>query len=335
MQSRINKYSNSEETTSLSRSQKNAKLYTEISEYNVDNFDVNSNTTVIGENEKTIDIDKLRDMLDKKYRVEPRKSRPIAKIDDTLTDNEINLDETREYDINAVLNKVKEEKEPDYEVDRLKKLRNTQVDILNDLNIDTKEDDINKAVSTKEGEKLKDLIDTINLTEELNATKKEVDPLDILSDLKGNDEETKIMSIKELEEAKQKDEEEDIIQEKTKEVENKEDSVINEENLINETFSASTLINNLDLEEIAKQDDEEKAIDKKIDSKKKKNKSLENSFYTTSSILKQSDFDDFSDLKDDLSVTKIIIRILIIIIIIGFIAGVFFLLNKMLNWGLF
>ena len=326
MESRVNKYSDNTTTLDtlndkpLSRTKKNENLYNEISEYNVENFDVNSNATIIGENEKTIDIDKLRDMLDKKYRVEPRKSRPIAKIDDTLTGEEIKLDETREYDINAILDKAKEEKVSNYEEDRLKKLRNTQVDILNDLNIDSNEKGI-KAVSDEEGEKLKNLIDTINLTEELNAVKKDIDPLDILSDLKGDEEDTKVLAIKEIDDST-KDE---AIDDKTKEFE-EEKSEETEVDLKNDSISKNTLINGL--EEINK-NDEEVIIDKK------KNKKLENSFYTTSSILKQSDFDDFSDLKDDITVTKVIIRVLIVLIIIAFAAGIFFLLNKILGWGLF
>ena len=60
----------------------------------------------------------------------------------------------------------------------------------------------------------------------------------------------------------------------------------------------------------------------------KRHPELENSFYTTTNAFTQSDFDDFNDLKDDLKATKIIIRVLIVLIIIAFIAGALFFLNN-------
>ena len=73
------------------------------------------------------------------------------------------------------------------------------------------------------------------------------------------------------------------------------------------------------IEEEVKKDDTKKMIEKE---------KLENSFYTTTNAFTQSDFDDFNDLKDDLKATKIIIRVLIVLIIIAFIAGALFFLNN-------
>ena len=201
MESRVDKYGNKE----MSRTAKNHHLYEEISDADITSFDVNSNTTVLGNNSDVIDVSKLRDMLDKKYREEPKKSK-IAKFNDSEDNSNISLEETGEYDINTIMNKAKENKEEDYEIERLKKLRNTQVDILNDLDIDSVSNEKTKAVSDEEGEKLRSLIDTINLTEETNAIKN-MDPLDLLSDLKGDDDETKVMGVnnleKELEDSKE------------------------------------------------------------------------------------------------------------------------------------
>ena len=60
---------------------------------------------------------------------------------------------------------------------------------------------------------------------------------------------------------------------------------------------------------------------------------LEQSFVNTKSFT-QSDFDDFNDLKEDMHATKIIIKILIVVIVLVFIVGCFLLLNKILGWGL-
>ena len=301
METRANKYS--DDTTSMSRTKKNQRLYTEISELQMDSFDVNSNSHILSNGGKTIDIDRLKDMLDKRYR-EDVKKKSLGSIDEDEEREEIKLAETREYDINEIISKAKENKQNDYEIERLKKLRNTQVDILNQLNIEAlnKIDDRVKAVSDDEKDELKSLIDTINLTEETNALKKleDVDPFDILSDLKGDDDETKTDGVNQFTEE---------------------------------------IIRQAKLEEAKKMVEERK---EKIDKEKKKEEledtkttNLDKSFYTDSTKFNTEDFDDFKDLKDEMSASKVIIRILIVLIIMAFICGVVFLLNSILNWGLF
>ena len=305
METRVDKYNN--DTSTMSRTQKNQKLYNEINDLQMDTFDINSNSVILSNNGTTIDIDKLKDMLDKKYR-EDVKSKSLGKIDDFEEKEEIKLDETREYDINEIISKAREEKQNDYEVERLKKLRNTQVNILNELNIDTfSKDEEVKAISNSEKDELKTLIDTINLTEETNKLNKndDIDPLDLLNELKGDDDETKIDGVNEL----------------------------TEEILRQAKLEAAKEMVNERKEKLDKEKEEKKEQITKAD-KTEENK-LDKSFYTNSTVFKTNDFDDFSDLKDEMSATKVIIRILIVLVIIAFICGVVFLLNKVLNWGLF
>ena len=305
METRTNKFS---DDTGMSRTKKNQRLYNEINELQMDTFDVNSNAQVLSKDGKTIDIDKLKDMLDKRYR-EDAKKKTLGEIDENEEREKISLAETREYDINEIISKAKENKQNDYEVERLKKLRNTQVDILNQLNIDAlnKIDDRVKAVSDDEKDELKTLIDTINLTEETNSLKQDqnMDPLDILNDLKGDDD-TKIEGVNEFTEEVTKQSKIDTNEEK-------------EEKVKEET------------KEETKGKKEEKEDTKEVTRTNK----LDKSFYTDSTVFKTEDFDDFSDLKDDMNASKVIIRILIVLIIIAFVCGVVFLLNSILNWGLF
>ena len=278
MESRVDKYSNNV----MSRTEKNHHLYEEISDADITSFDVNSNATILGNNGSVIDVSKLRDMLDKKYREEPRKNK-LAKFEETNPDIKVKLDETGEFDINAFMDKAKENKEEDYEIERLKKLRNTQFDILNSLDLPKLNDTPSKVASNDEKDKLMELINTINITEATNS-KKEIDPLDLLSDLKGN-EETKVFGAQELNE----------IEEKSSEL--------------------------IELPQANEEKEEEK---KKID----------DSFYTSSNMLNTSDFEDFKDLKEEVNTSKIIVRILIIVVIIAFIFGLFFILNKVFEWNL-
>ena len=318
MESRVNKYSNDNEP--LSRTKKNQRLYNEIGDLENKPYDINSNSVVLENHSTTIDIEKLKSMLDKQYK-EEIKNKSLASLDGMSEATEISLNETREYDINAILNKAKEGRKTDYEEDRLKKLRNTQLDILNDLNIENvkKVEEPNISVSKEEGDKLKSLIDTINLTEETNAIKKmDLDPLDLLSDLKGTNDETKVDGVQELTQE---------IMKKAQELDTAELKKVHNElehDLKSKTGKVEGLTASL-----------KNLMDEAIEDEEEKEDTKEDSFYTTSSMIKQDDFDDFSDLKNDITATKVVVKILIVVVILAFICGVVFLLNQILDWGLF
>ena len=197
MNTRFDEYTteNDLETQNLSRYKRNASLYKRMKEEELDNFDVESNTQVLENSSNVIDIEKLRDMLDKKYR-EPKKKVNLDIDSDTVERKRVNLDETREYNVNDFISKAYAEDDTDYEIERLKKLRNTNIDILNDLDIETEEKSSYAYADEKsdESRKLRELIDTINLKEQLNADN---NPLDILTDLKGDDDTTKVLGAKE------------------------------------------------------------------------------------------------------------------------------------------
>ena len=180
MNSRMNKYY--EQAPNKERTKRNQELYQEIKVAELDNFNLNSNVSVLGDNTPQIDVEKVREMLDVKYNEIPkRKSIPVA-LEEELVEE---LDITKDYDINTVLQKAHSEKVSDYETDRLKKLRDTQYNILKNLDLEPQEE---KKEISEEEKRLLNLINTI--TEKELAKKDEMDPLDILTDLKGNDEVT-------------------------------------------------------------------------------------------------------------------------------------------------
>lgn len=171
--SRMDKYYSEKEVVGL-RTKKNERLYEEINYGDLSDINLASNARVIGDNENNIDINKIKEMLEKSYYEEPKKVNPI-KVD---VDEEENVDDeiTKEYDINSILEKARLDKEVDYEKDRLKKIHDTQYDILKSLDIEKE----------KEEHKKENLIDLINTINEKEKTR-ELDPLDILEDLKGSD----------------------------------------------------------------------------------------------------------------------------------------------------
>lgn len=179
MDTRENKY---DVNKSMSRVSKNDQLYKKINDGELDNFKVRSNATVIGNQEREIDVEQIKKILDTRYnsnvqrksiRIEPRE------VESRLTD-----EVTKEYDLTKVLEKAKDEKEDSYVENRARKLRNTQYDILNNLNLEKNEEEKN----TEAEENLMDLINTITINE---AKKKnnieDDDPLSVLTELKGDD----------------------------------------------------------------------------------------------------------------------------------------------------
>lgn len=341
MQSRMDRYRDNNvdmelEDSSLysSRIKKNQDLYKEVGNLELHEFDLNSNASVIGDSNENIYIDEIQDILSEKYREDTRRK----SFGDTeeISLPKINLDETREYDLNSVLEKVKETKETSYEDNRLRKIRSTQYDILKDLDNLTNDEDIedeyldlydNKNVDVPEEksqddeytktkqsseEELLGLINTIVSKEKKYDSESfgELDPLDILSDLRG-DEDTKVMG------AIQMDEE--------------------DENTLGLSTSELNLDNEQKLEYIK---EDEKEIELSETSEKLKvnevdENTFSDSFMTASVKITEDDFEDFDDLKEKGGFGKFLIKFIIFLIIIAFIAGVIVLANKFLNLGLF
>ena len=183
MKTRMEKYYDEENNNIALRERKNKNLYENINDYEVEDYEIKTNATVLDNNAKNIDVEKIKKILDTKYNKQPKR-RSIVVDDADYQEPDISLDETREYDINAILEKARSEKEVDYEKERLKKIRDTQYDILNSIDIEGEE----KEEKQEENNELMDLINTITAKElEVKNKKEDLDPLDILTDLKGSD----------------------------------------------------------------------------------------------------------------------------------------------------
>ena len=186
MNSRMDKYT---ETPNLkSRAEKNKNLYEQIKNADIEKFDIHSNATVIEEDVNKIDVDKIRDMLDKRYRDSiPKRNLNVHEYEYDSVEEK--LQDTKEYDINAILEKAKKTQDVDYEKERLKKVHDTQYDILKNLNIDNEEQD--EELEDSE-ENIVNLINTITALEMKNkeSISGNTTALDLLSDLKDSDTDT-------------------------------------------------------------------------------------------------------------------------------------------------
>ena len=260
MNTREKKYSNN---VGMSRVAKNNDLYKQINNSELDNFNVRSNATVIGNQEREIDVEQIKKILDKRYNSAPK--RRSIRIEERPHENIISDEPTKEYDLTKVLEKAKDEKVETYEENRAKKLRNTQYNILSNLNIEGEE---KEEVKTTPEENLMNLINTITINEakkleEKNSNSNDIDPLDILSDLKVDDDtqvyesmETEVTKITEIKEKEKEKENNNQITE----VKNK-----NQEKLDN-SFYTSNLFKKNDFEDDNKDfvDDEKIGIGIKI-----------------------------------------------------------------------
>lgn len=275
MASRVDKYSNNF-STPPKRTRKNEELYKTLNlDLNeLENYNLKSNAEVLGDNSKNVDIEKIKEILDRRYSGSSpkRKSITLEELDEEPAKQKDIYNETRDYDINSVIEKAKEGKEFNYEVERLKKLRDTQYSILSNLNLEEESEE-------EPAELEKDLVTLINtITAKETASKKQesLEPLDILSDLKGDDNTKVIPPL---------------------------------------------------TEEAVKKEEPVKEVSAKKDEKK-----VDTSFYTTTNMFTQSDFDDFNDLKTDVKKSKVAINILVVLIVVALMVGLVVLLNNFFGW---
>ena len=192
MNSRMDKY-NTSESQIRSRTQKNRELYEEIRNSALTDFNVNSNMSVIEENAEKIDVGKVRRMLDQRYSSTSPKRRSIELpvIEEPVVEEQ--LVDTKEYDINAIIAKAKQGKNVDYNKERLKKVREAQYEILNNLDLELKKvEEVQNDNKNREAEEnLMTLINTITGIEIRNKTtnlsKESSQALELLSDLKDDE----------------------------------------------------------------------------------------------------------------------------------------------------
>ncbi len=200
MDLRTDKYYEEDIKSVPSRTSRNQELYKEISKTELNNYEVRSNATIIGDNKGNIDVEKIKSILDTHYKDAPkRKSIKLENIEETVKP----VEETKEYDINVILNKAREDKEDNYSEERNKKLRNTQFDILSSLNLDKdeeKKDTESHSIKEENASELQELINTISINEKaIKDIQNSDDPLSLFEDLKGSDHTQTLKGLKDNE----------------------------------------------------------------------------------------------------------------------------------------
>ena len=274
MQTRMEKYTEAHDEVGL-RYKRNEDLYKKISDQELEKYTVKANATVLGDNGPSIDVENIKKILETRYNNGPKRKSIV--IPEDVVEEETDIIETKEYDINLILEKAKEQESNNYDKNRFKKLKDTQYDILKDLNLS---EPATEEEEKKEKDELLELINTITQKELENKKNEEGDPLDLFPDLKGSDNTVVLEGMK--------------------------DEINNLENTI-----------------------------PKATEEEKNTPDVDESFYTTSTVFTQSDFDDFEDLKKEVKGHKVLLGIVTALIIIAIIVCIFLVLNNFLGINIF
>lgn len=294
MKSRMEKYNN---LGTGNRTDRNKNLYKELNKTDLSITRTYSNSRVIDEANKEIDIEKIKRYIEK---MNDGGTVSRTRIDDIeITTTMISEEEPeKDYDLNSVLEKARSKREIDYEQERSRKVNYSYDDILSQIekyNKETLIEEDDEELNTEE-QTLVNLINTISMN------KKEAEEADLFEDLKGSENTQVLGNINEM----------------------SEDEAFKGEikKQLNTDFSMSFSNN---LEDVTKELMEiREQVNEVLENTKELSKTS-NSFYTTSDVFSAKDFqenlsDDEDDEDEKVSPIKVvgiaIIAILLIVILV-------------------
>lgn len=304
MSSRMDKYyKKNDDDSAEKRTKRHKDIYKEIDDSDYDNLNLTSNVSII-KTDADLDLGTIKEIVNKKYE-KNRPHKPEVSYDDDY-ENNIDEEDTKEYDLKKAIETAHKNKIPDYDRERFEHLRETQYDILNSLNI-VKSDQENGDDLTDEEATLINLIKTVNdNAEKSHANHHEED--DLMESLMGSDDTEVLDPV--------------ILSEETPE---KKPTIVEE-------LERTKQLSRQEIDkELAESDKESDQPNESISPTEE----LSNSFYTGKFQINDKDLDDFADLEDEMKGGSLVVKILIVIIVLITIAIVIYLLNRFFNWGLF
>ena len=319
MNSRMEKYGD-EPIENMSRSARNRKIYSSIDFDDISSIRTNNNVSIISDAEKEIDIEKIKKYINSINEEKIEKRKRISLELPQEEHEEITKEEERDYDINSVLERARDKRTTDCEVDRHRKLNSTQYDILKNIKIkddteheiDTtdKTDDLNTQEKT-----IVDLIQTISINSKNSKD-------DLLQDLISNNENTVVMAP--INEDTNKDALKEELENMTQDLERikqplndlTQDLILEKEKL----KDLSMLTDKIDEEENEEENDSNTTTSQ-----------IEKSFFTNSTSFSKKDFEGFEDLEKDMKKSSAFTKIAIFLIILMLLGTIFIILNYVLD----
>ncbi len=314
----------------MSRTKRNRDIYNSADMGELSRIKTNTNVSVISDAQKEIDLDKIRNYINSQNDEKEEKRKRISL--ELPKEEEIHVErkETKDYDVNSILEKAKDSRETDYENDRHRKLSSTQIDILKNIKIteeveEESDPDITGPIDelNTEEKTIVDLIQDIQSNSSKNKGK------DLFADLMGDDD-TVVMPM--MEEKNDKESLKEALLDITQDLESikEPDSDFTQEiNLEKEALKEAKSVNEetieKDLDEITDSDDTEEVP---------RITEVDKSFYTNSMSFNKSDFDGFEELENGVKKSSMFTKVAIFIIILLLVATVILILNFIFDWNL-
>lgn len=316
MKSRMEKYNDPTYST-MSRTKRNSSIYSNMDMEDI-KIKTGNNARVIADASKEIDMDKILKYINS---MEEKKERVNITLDD-YKDNEISpiKKETKDYDINSVLSRARDNRNKDYSNEKYKKLDNSEYNILKNIKVEENknEEEVND-IELNTNEKT-----IVKLIDDLSKTKK-MDKSELFGELMGDNENTVVLGAKDLEE-------------EVNDLSNK----IDEAKRPLEELTRDLMMENEKLKEMISENKKEDTDDKvsikqiKIEEEpEEKRNEVDKSFFTNSLTFSKKDFEETDDFLDEEEGSSFYTKFAIFMIIIVLIATLVIIANYVFDLNLF
>jgi len=344
----------------MSRTKRNQDIYNSTDISDISKLRTDNNVSVISDAEKNIDIDKIRNYLNSEYEEDNKDEKRVSLELPPEEEKEVTRHTIKDYDINAVLERARDNRDNSYEENKYRKINNTKAEIDILKNIKIKEEKADNSDLTGPIDELnteeKTIVDLIKDIQNNSNKKKE-----LFDDLMSDNEDTVVFGMKDdednLKEAllditrelndtilpdteftREMNAEKEVILNKIndsddeEEVEDEEDDTVENDlkelEKIEKTLNMDILDNDEDTTEFVE-------IPEDVDntSTSPKISTIDKSFYTNSMTFNKSDFEGFEDLEKSAS-SSIFSKIAIVLIILMLIATVVLILNFVFDWNI-
>lgn len=283
MSSRMEKYENSS-LNNMSRTKRNQDIYNVTDMNELSRIKTNTNVSIISDASKEIDIEKIKKYIENMNENEEEHKKRIS-IELPEEKEEVQQEKVeKDYDINSVLERARDSRETDYELERHRKLNSNGYDILKSIKIKETDEDKTEPIDELNTQE-KTIVELIQNIQNKNDSKPKSikeDTEDLFGELMGKNENTIVMAPIEDDE-KNKENIKEALLDITKELEKIEEPV-------NHTDSLS--LKNEDNEKNDEENSESVEYQEKTDSVV-----ADKSFYTNSLSFNKTDFEGFEDLE--------------------------------------
>lgn len=317
----MEKYENSS-LNNMSRTKRNQDIYNVTDMNELSRIKTNTNVSIISDASKEIDIEKIKKYIENMNENEEEHKKRIS-IELPEEKEEVQQEKVeKDYDINSVLERARDSRETDYELERHRKLNSNGYDILKSIKIKETDEDKTEPIDELNTQE-KTIVELIQNIQNKNDSKPKSikeDTEDLFGELMGKNENTIVMAPIEDDE-KNKENIKEALLDITKELEKIEEPV-------NHTNSLS--LKNEDNEKYDEEDSESVEYQEKTDSVV-----ADKSFYTNSLSFNKTDFEGFEDLEKNQKKGNLFTKIAITLIILMLLATIFIILNFLLDWNIF